>query len=417
MTDRPRIAKIKRVIHGAFLLTLACLTGCGPGLRTAGPGGIVPMAPRRVRSVRVGEATVFAVPAPSRGLPADRSRMAARWAKVSGPGDVAFSEPMAPRTSARFSLPGDYVVRATVTGGRPLARYDLEVRVVGKFAFACAADMRRYAGPGAYDSPKHFRGACEAIAALGCDLMVVGGDLDPPEGAAWTIEQVLGEDFPWYPVVGNHDIDKTSRGRRGHLRYLRRMNRGGHTLPYLVRSGPEGGRETTYSFDYGDCHFVVLNQYLRGRDDAAADGDVSDELHAWLAEELAATDRSHIFVFGHEPAYPQPDMDGGSTRHASNCLNKYPARRDRFWQLLWTHGVRAYVCGHTHCYSAHPIRGVWQIDVGHARGKGGGARSTFVRFEVDGPRVTFVTHRDDGQGGRYTPAHQGTLAPAPTAGP
>ncbi|TET54000.1 MAG: hypothetical protein E3J64_02675 [Anaerolineales bacterium] len=73
--------------------------------------------------------------------------------------------------------------------------------------------------------------------------------------------------------------------------------------------------------------------------------------------------------------------------------------------------VTAYICGHTHNYSAVNIDGVWQIDAGHARGLGDtGARSTFVLIQVDGPIVTYEAHRDDAAGGAYSLAHRGLLA-------
>jgi hypothetical protein len=88
----------------------------------------------------------------------------------------------------------------------------------------------------------------------------------------------------------------------------------------------------------------------------------------------------------------------------TDSLNQFNhvANRDRFWDLLVAEGVTAYICGHTHNYSAVRIDengviggdGVWQIDAGHARGVGDiGAPSTFVRITVDGGYVTYQTYR------------------------
>jgi hypothetical protein len=57
-------------------------------------------------------------------------------------------------------------------------------------------------------------------------------------------------------------------------------------------------------------------------------------------------------------------------------------------------GVTAYICGHTHNFIVHLHGGVWQIDVGHARGFGDtGARSTFVMFYVmDGGSVWYYPY-------------------------
>ncbi len=282
------------------------------------------------------------------------------------------------------------------------------------FTFAVTADMRLYSGPGAYDTPQYFRGACEAIAAVcsqahreaECRFMLSPGDVDPPSGVLWTITRTLGTEFLWYPAVGNHEVETPED-----MAWLRQYG-SALTAPdgAPVRPGPPGCPTTTYSFDYENVHFVVLNVYCDAAGDAVTDGDIPDHLYNWLAADLAATDRPHIFVFGHEPAYPQPDADTGRTRHMEDSLNAYPARRDRFWNLLRERGVRAYICGHTHNYSAVQVDGIWQLDAGHARGMGDtGAPSTFILIRVDGPSVVFETYRDFG-GGAYTMTGSGLLA-------
>lgn len=278
-----------------------------------------------------------------------------------------------------------------------------------RFAFAVTCDMRVWSGPGEYDTPQFFRGACEAIDALGCTaFMVSPGDIDPPEDVEWTIRQYLGQDYLWYPVVGNHEAETLED-----MEWLRAYDydRNGDEPPNIANTGPSGCEETSYSFDYGNSHFVVLNEYWDGDSDTGASGDVVDELYDWLVDDLSATHRTHLFVFGHEPAYPQPDADNGRARHMSDSLSQYPARRDRLWELLKDKGVVAYMCGHTHNYSAVEIDGVWQLDAGHARGRGDtGARSTFLLIEVNGETVTFETYRDDASGGAYLLADRGVLA-------
>ncbi len=277
-----------------------------------------------------------------------------------------------------------------------------------EFAFAVTADMRIYAGPGAYDSPRYFRGACEAIAAHGpVAFMVSPGDVDPPGGVLWTITRTLGAEFPWYPAVGNHEVETPED-----MEWLRRYGQS-LTAPdgRPVRPGPPGCPTTTYSFDHENAHFVVLNVYCDAGGDGVTDGDIPDHLYNWLAADLAAADKPHIFVFGHEPAYPQPDALTGRARHIGDSLDAHPERRERFWNLLRERGVRAYICGHTHNYSAVRVNGVWQLDAGHARGLGDtGAPSTFILVRVRGPQVIFETYRDDMQGGPYGLFHTGFLA-------
>ncbi len=158
----------------------------------------------------------------------------------------------------------------------------------------------------------------------------------------------------------------------------------------------------------------MLNVYCDGTGPDVTDGDISDHLYDWLANDLRDTDKAHVFVFGHEPAYPRPDTDNGRQRHMDDSLNAHPAHRDRFWALLREEGVVAYFCGHTHNHSAAYIDGVWQVDVGHAQGRGDtDAPSTFVTVHVDGDTVTYEAHRDrhDGEYDYDDIVHSGTLAP------
>lgn len=266
------------------------------------------------------------------------------------------------------------------------------------FSFVVTADMRNFAGSGKYDNKEYFKGVCEAIAKTGSGaFMIIPGDLDPPEKVQWTIEQYIGKSYVWYPAAGNHEAETPED-----MAWLREYNKNGNSLPHIVNIGPAGCKETTYSFDYENAHFAVINQYYDGQSDIGTDGDMVDELYDWLAADLAATTKRQIFVIGHEPAYAQADEDNGRERHIGDSMDQYPPRRDRFWNLLRKSGVVAYICGHTHNFSAVNMYGVWQIDVGHARGKGDtGSPSTFVIIQVEGDKfedIKFTAYRDNHDG-------------------
>ncbi len=229
--------------------------------------------------------------------------------------------------------------------------------------FVVAADMR-YTAKEEYRNSSYFLGACEAIKKYGKGVFMISpGDIDPPSDVREVISQILGEDYPWYPVVGNHDLESPT-----FMKFLRKYNSGGKSLPNIVNSGPPGCIETTYSFDWGNNHFVVLNQYYDGTSDDGSDGDVVPELLIWLENDLAANDKKNTFVFGHEPMIAIPDMDNGRLRHQDDSLNKYQKNSYHFHQMLRRFHVTAYFCGHTHNTSIAKINGIWQIDVGHARG-------------------------------------------------
>ena len=230
-----------------------------------------------------------------------------------------------------------------------------------KLVFVVAADMRNFAAAG--EESEHFSGACRAIAAAGAGaFMISPGDLDvdPPSAVRDMIDRTIGEDYPWYPVLGNHDPESPSS-----MQYLRDYSL---TVPNVVNRGPSGCEATTFSFDWANSHFVVLNQYFDGVRDWGLEGAIVPELMAWLEADLEATDKEHIFVFGHEPLLPMPDMDNGRLRHQGDSLDEDPKTAFAFHQLLLKYGVDAYVCGHTHNTSVGKINGLWQLDPGHARG-------------------------------------------------
>ncbi len=257
--------------------------------------------------------------------------------------------------------------------------------------FAVAADMRYFTANAA-----DFPGALAALKTLGpTAFMITPGDMDPPAGLRAVLDGQMGSGYPWYPVIGNHELpgagqESTSGANLAWLRAWPAM----YGYP-LERMGPAPCPETTYSFDVPPVHFSVLDEYCSDTRDAFSDGDISETMYAWLAADLAGADQPYTFVIGHEPAFPQPDADlGGAARHLGDSLDKYPANRDRFWALLAQYGVTAYLTGHTHTYSAFQKDGVWQIDAGHARGAGDPAfPSTFLVISVTSDAVVLRVYR------------------------
>lgn len=254
-------------------------------------------------------------------------------------------------------------------------------------SFAVTSDVHEYAG----DYPTFFRGACEEIETIGKgSFMVTLGDMTPPSKVYQTVNTYLGDSYPWYPIVGNHDVESELM-----ISWLRNYNPGGRALPNIINHGPTNSIETAYSFEYNQAHFVVLNEYFDGNNDWEGDGDIVDSMAAWLEDDLSKTNQPIKIVFGHEPAFPQPDMENGVIRHVDDSLNNHQANRDRFWDILKRYEVTAYFCGHSHTYSSANIQGVWQINCGHTQGSGDtGTRSTFLLVHIDqSNRVICDTYR------------------------
>ncbi|OGU25552.1 MAG: hypothetical protein A2X66_07620 [Ignavibacteria bacterium GWA2_54_16] len=232
------------------------------------------------------------------------------------------------------------------------------------FSFIISSDQREHATE-AYRSHEYTLGGYEAISKVGKgSFMVVVGDLDPPSATRDLIAKVLGKDYLWYPVIGNHDIEVEAN-----TEYLRAVNRGSSSLPYVARKGPAGCEETMYSFDWNEVHFVILNVYYDGKSDKGADGNVVPELLSWLENDLRQNTKKRVLVFGHEPLYPFLDMENGTVRHLGDALDKYPDNANRFHRLLVKYHVAAYFSGHTHCASYANINGLWLINSGHIYGQ------------------------------------------------
>lgn len=240
------------------------------------------------------------------------------------------------------------------------------------------------------------------------DFIIGVGDIDPPNVTQDQIYQQWSSNTVFYPCTGNHEFEPVD--------YMAWMRSKFDELPYIVNVGPTNGTNTSYSWDYGNAHFVMLNEYYDGISDTGTDGDVGDALYSWLVDDLAQNTNAFVFVIGHEPAFPQDDHDhgAGTARHVGDSLDQYPAKRDRFWQLLNSREVTAYFCGHTHRYSAIRLYGrTWHIDAGQAKGEGADQKyDTFLRVSVSSSNVQFNVWRDLNADGNFAVEHTWDVSPS-----
>jgi len=162
------------------------------------------------------------------------------------------------------------------------------------------------------------------FALIGGDLVDQGGDVEEWQRffhAAWPVFRRI----PLMPAVGNHD-DAELFGN----------------LFAVPRNGPEGYEGTIYSFDYGNCHVVVLDSNRMGIPGA---GDY-ERIAGWLQNDLAASKQRWKFVVLHHPPYPAV----------------YDWRADvlqEHWVPLFEQGgVDMVFVGHQHVYMrTKPLRG------------------------------------------------------------
>ncbi len=222
------------------------------------------------------------------------------------------------------------------------------------------------------------------------EMLVFAGDFDHTSQTDGIIKTVLGTGFPWYYVIGNHELETMAN-----FDYCK--DNIFPTLPGIVNSGPAGSVGTNYSWDHGNAHFVSVNAYWDGTTDPGADhatsGDIPVALRTWVDTDLAASSQPHKFVFVHEPAYP-------AVRHIGNSLDAYPANRDAFVTMLDNSGTETLFVGHDHYYhhdvaSEYPLLGdVHQVDAGQIQGPNvGGDGSTIIYVLVDGDMTTYKVYR------------------------
>lgn len=98
--------------------------------------------------------------------------------------------------------------------------------------------------------------------------------------------------------------------------------------------------QLSYSFDFRDSHFVLLNT-----DPFGAVGTVPIN---WIHQDLAAAagvpQLKHVFVMGHKQAFTPPDAS------SEQALDSNPDLRNQFWDELNSAGVGYYLVAHAHIW-------------------------------------------------------------------
>lgn len=176
----------------------------------------------------------------------------------------------------------------------------------------------------------------------------------------------LWHELPIYTGMGNHESlinileDGTQVDKQGQQsaeavfasEFVNPMNG-----PEPERPGLPPYKGSVYSFDYAGCHFTQLNSdywYSNRPEEHSGNpfGRLLPGQLEWLEKDLMAARSAgarHIFVFVHEPAFP----NGG---HMQDSLWEGGGAegvkvRDRFWSIVTQAGASAVFSGHEHNYS------------------------------------------------------------------
>jgi beta propeller repeat protein len=193
--------------------------------------------------------------------------------------------------------------------------------------------------------------AADKIYSLGPHFVLIPGDLtsDGKLGEFMYFLQCAHNSYlkeaPVYPVFGNHDWYESCNWL-GHCHYY----------PYnFLQAFSLPNNEFYYSFDYGNCHII-------GLDNSREDGIPSYET-VWLDQELA-TFRSNIkninkwlIVYMHKPPY--------SVGHSGS-----DGETQAYWVPLFRdYKVDLVLSGHEHCYERIFKDGIYYIVTGLAGGR------------------------------------------------
>lgn len=189
-----------------------------------------------------------------------------------------------PASLAPATQPTDLAKIATWKGAAPNSAQS--------FTFAIISDRTGGMVPGRWEQ------AIREINLLHPDFVMSVGDLlsissGPEDTPAWRNEfpnfpqlrqdvddLIHSFDPPFFICPGNHDISNDTTLKA-----------------YLERYGVAG--KTYYSFDYRDCHFVVLDSMTPQRKAGFA-----AEQAEWFAQDMArAASAKHIFLFWHHPLW------------------------------------------------------------------------------------------------------------------
>jgi acid phosphatase type 7 len=256
------------------------------------------------------------------------------------------------------------------------------------FSFAIIGDTQ---GFNASDSNDSFKLAVGNISKANPELVMTEGDLIPScDGSSKCIQKYDSWKQIMQPILnktkevqGNHDrLGKEAADKIWQDEFD------------LPTNGPAGYSELVYSFDYANSHFVVLDS------EKPSEHIIGQDQRDWLEKDLSATQKTNIFVFFHEPAFPVSSK-------IEESLDVKPADRDALWNILKNHHVTAVFSGHEHIMSRKNADGIYQFVIGntnsfdHDLPKPGMADYSykghhFAMVNVNGQEITVKIYKTEG---------------------
>ncbi len=171
-------------------------------------------------------------------------------------------------------------------------------------------------------------------------------------------------------IPGNHEVQNEKK-----VAYLEAEKTWLNVMaPYLqyAGNGPKAGgpdnlktdqSSLTYSFEYNNTHFLILNTDPVGKDWSVPLNWINQDL-----DEATKNQVEHIFAIGHKPAYTYPlNLYRPAEKLEDGLGRLYPQERDQFWDLLVKSRSEAMLTAHNHLYyrTKGPKGNTWQIIAGN----------------------------------------------------
>ena len=205
------------------------------------------------------------------------------------------------------------------------------------FQFAVIGDNR--------DGEKVYTQLMKAVTGRNAHFLIHLGDMIPyPHEREWKafFEISRQMNLSFFPVVGNHDVWTSTRGREIYRKQF--------SLP---------GGKPYYAFQAGKILFVILDSEEEKRR-------IINEQRSWLEDTLSVSQEPFKFIFLHRPLFPPKN-----SLKLGHAMDRYPRERDDLHQLFLKTKVKAVFTADDHRYDRREKDGILYLISG-----GGGAPLT-----------------------------------------
>lgn len=216
--------------------------------------------------------------------------------------------------------------------------------------------------------------------------------------------------MPLYLMPGNHDI-----GDKPVSWMPAGMVNGEHVALYRQHFGRD-----YFSFDHGDCHFVIINSPLINSGDPA-----EAEQAAWLEADLKANEGRRIFMFSHYPIYvsdpAEPEsydnIDEPGRSWLLDLIHRYKpealftAHVHNFWYDVI--GETEYYVVPSTCFVRHDYSEMYRIDGGSQQGRNDAAKLGHLTLDIHKTGHVAHYHRSYGACLAETAEHAAPVTPRP----